>query len=229
MSSFWRVFKVTFITLFLLVFNVALIFFNEYSWPVTIAVLAYEALLLIACLHTGEVFRTGLIITTTLLVLLELLIAAHHFLAVPRFEEIVSTGLGGVQMMFNPGDFFVPVALAGVFILGLFIYKWNKVPSSGVFRHRRLLGVALLQLMTLGLYSLVWLHHTKKDLQAQGATIISMWIILIPVVGWIIFIWSFSKGIAKVLHLHISSTFIFLLLIPCVTTLIFQHFMNQAE
>ncbi len=62
---------------------------------------------------------------------------------------------------------------------------------------RSAVTVALLSLVTCGLYSLIWMMSTKDEMNARGADIPPGWHIIIPILN-ILWIWKWCQGVEKV-------------------------------
>ncbi len=74
------------------------------------------------------------------------------------------------------------------------------------------LMVAVLSIVTLGIYALVWYVKTKREMNTQGAQIPTAWLIIIPIVN-IYWLWKFSEGVETVTKGGLSGAVAFLLLI----------------
>ena len=84
-------------------------------------------------------------------------------------------------------------------------------------KNRSVPMVIILGLVTIGIYYLIWLHQTRAELLEKKAAekIMSPWLVLIPFVGGLIFIyglWQYSEGAAKVTNNKYSHAVAFLLL-----------------
>lgn len=71
--------------------------------------------------------------------------------------------------------------------------------------------VILLSIVTLGIYSLVWLIKTKNEMNAKGAQIPTAWLIIVPFVNYY-WLWKYSEGVEKVTNDQMSTVIAFLLL-----------------
>jgi hypothetical protein len=75
--------------------------------------------------------------------------------------------------------------------------------------------VALLSVITIGIYMIVWYVKTKNEMNAQGANIPTAWLIIIPFVN-LYWLWKYSKGVEMVTNKRISKGKCFALnAIPC--------------
>lgn len=65
-----------------------------------------------------------------------------------------------------------------------------------IMRKRSPFGVFFFPIITLGIYGIVWLVQTKKELVAKGAQIPNPWLIIVPIAN-IVWLWKYSKGVEK--------------------------------
>jgi Domain of unknown function (DUF4234) len=72
--------------------------------------------------------------------------------------------------------------------------------------------VLILPFLTLGIYSLVWSVKTKNEMNRQGASIPTAWLLVVPLAN-IYWLWSYSKGVAQITKGALSAPIAFLL--PC--------------
>lgn len=79
-------------------------------------------------------------------------------------------------------------------------------------KQRSPIAVLLLGLITGGIYSLYWLVKTKGEMNQLGAKIPTAWILLIPIVGQIWWLWEYSEGVGHVTNEKISGVLAFVLL-----------------
>lgn len=56
------------------------------------------------------------------------------------------------------------------------------------------LAVFFLGLITIGIYSWVWLVKTKGELNQRGGSIPTAWVWLIPFVGFLYWAWKYSEA-----------------------------------
>ena len=84
-------------------------------------------------------------------------------------------------------------------------------------KNRSVPMVIILGIVTLFIYYLIWLHQTRAELLEKKAAekIMSPWLVLIPFVGGLIFIfslWQYAGAAAKVTNDKYSQAVAFLLL-----------------
>jgi hypothetical protein len=72
--------------------------------------------------------------------------------------------------------------------------------------------VFILGFITFGIYPLYWYVDTRAELNKLGAKIPTAWIILIPVVGGLYFLWKYSEGVDQITGGKLSKVMAFLLL-----------------
>lgn len=78
-------------------------------------------------------------------------------------------------------------------------------------KHRSPLAVAILSLVTLGIYSIVWQVKTKNEMKALGAEIPTAWLIIVPFVNYY-WLWKYCQGVEKVSGGQTSAVMAFVLL-----------------
>lgn len=76
---------------------------------------------------------------------------------------------------------------------------------------RNPITVALLILVTFGIYGIVWQVKTKGEMKSKGADIPTAWLLIVPIVS-IYWLWKYSVGVEKVTNGKISAILSFLLL-----------------
>lgn len=64
-------------------------------------------------------------------------------------------------------------------------------------KKRNLAAVVLLSIVTFGIYFIVWLVKTTREMRALGATIPNCFLMVIPIVSFYWF-WRYSEGVEKV-------------------------------
>jgi len=77
--------------------------------------------------------------------------------------------------------------------------------------NRNPLLVILFSIITLGIYGLVWYVWTKNEMNAEGATIPTAWLIIIPFVNYY-WLWKFSEGVELVTKKSMTAAIAFLLM-----------------
>ena len=97
-------------------------------------------------------------------------------------------------------------------------------------QHRNPIIVILLSIITLGIYSLVWLVTTKNQMNAKGAQIPTAWLIIIPFVN-IWWCWKFSEGVELVTNKGMGTAVVFLLiyLLGPIGEVIIQNELNKVS
>lgn len=71
-------------------------------------------------------------------------------------------------------------------------------------------AVLLLPLITFGIYSIVWFVKTKGEMNAQGATIPTAWLLIVPIANFY-WLWKYSEGVELVTKSAMSGVAAFLL------------------
>ena len=72
--------------------------------------------------------------------------------------------------------------------------------------------VLILPFLTFGIYSLVWSVKTKNEMNRQGASIPTAWLLVVPFVN-IYWLWRYSKVVAQITNGALSAPVAFNL--PC--------------
>lgn len=70
--------------------------------------------------------------------------------------------------------------------------------------------VFFLPFITFGIYGLVWSVKTKNEMNSQGASIPTAWLLIIPLAN-IYWLWAYSKGVAQVTKGGLSAIVSFIL------------------
>jgi len=78
-------------------------------------------------------------------------------------------------------------------------------------KKRSPVAVLLLPFITLGIYSIYWQVATKIEMNKQGATIPTAWLMIIPIVN-IWWLWKYSEGVEHVTKEKTTAVISFLLL-----------------
>ena len=66
--------------------------------------------------------------------------------------------------------------------------------------------------ITFGIYHLVWLVMTKREMVARGADIPTSWLLIVPIIGfW--WLWKYCEGVEKVTNGKLSGFGMFLLFV----------------
>ncbi len=79
-------------------------------------------------------------------------------------------------------------------------------------KHRNLAAVVLLTIITLGIYWIVWLVMTTREMRKLGAKIPNCFLMVIPIVQYYWF-WRYSEGVNKVTKGKWATGLVFLLFI----------------
>ena len=74
------------------------------------------------------------------------------------------------------------------------------------------LMVAVLSIVTFGIYALVWYVKTKNEMNTQGARIPTAWLIIIPIAN-IYWMWMYCVGVETVTKGGLGGAVAFLLLL----------------
>ncbi|HSY53526.1 MAG TPA: DUF4234 domain-containing protein [Opitutaceae bacterium] len=77
-------------------------------------------------------------------------------------------------------------------------------------KNRNPIAVLLLQLVTFGIYGLVWSVKTKNEMNRLGAGIPTAWLLIIPFAN-IYWLWVYSTGVELVTKEKMSAAVSFLL------------------
>ena len=96
-------------------------------------------------------------------------------------------------------------------------------------QHRDPIMVILLSIITFGIYSLFWYVTTKNEMNAKGAQIPTVWLIIIPFVN-IWWYWKFSEGVEIVTNKGMETVIAFLLiyLLGVIGEAIIQNELNKV-
>jgi hypothetical protein len=79
-------------------------------------------------------------------------------------------------------------------------------------KKRNVFLVFVLSFITFGIYYLVWAVKTKNEMNRLGEKIPTAWILIIPIIGSIWWLWLYSKGVEHVTHGKVNGIVAFLLL-----------------
>lgn len=90
------------------------------------------------------------------------------------------------------------------------------------------ISVALLTLVTIGIYGIVWQVKTKGEMNKLGADIPTAWLLIIPIVN-IYWLWKYSEGVEKVTKGQLSAilSFVVMYLVGFVGIAIVQDSFNK--
>jgi Domain of unknown function (DUF4234) len=90
----------------------------------------------------------------------------------------------------------------------------NNLTLKGIYymKNRSPIAVALLGFPTLGIYWWYWQVKTKTEMNSLGEKIPTAWFWLIPYLGYIYWIYLYSKGVNNVTKGKLSTAVSFLLI-----------------
>jgi hypothetical protein len=94
---------------------------------------------------------------------------------------------------------------------------------------RSIVSVILLSIVTLGIYAIVWLVKTKREMNQRGADIPTTWLAIVPVVGlW--WTWRYCAGVERVTDGKLSQVmaFVVLVVLGVIGMAIIQDGFNKA-
>ncbi len=72
------------------------------------------------------------------------------------------------------------------------------------------LGVLVLSIITVGIYTIFWAVWTKNEMNAKGAQIPTAWLLIVPIAN-LYWWWRFSEGVELVTNRGMSAITAFLL------------------
>ncbi|MCX6727246.1 MAG: DUF4234 domain-containing protein [Candidatus Saccharibacteria bacterium] len=96
-------------------------------------------------------------------------------------------------------------------------------------KNRSPIAVALLPIVTFGIYQIFWYVDTKEEMNAHGADIPTAWLLIVPLAN-IYWVWKYCGGVEKVTNAKYSQVlaFILLYLIGSIGAAIIQDAFNKA-
>ena len=90
--------------------------------------------------------------------------------------------------------------------------------------------VVLLSIVTLGIYALVWQVQTKNEMnRSYAAGIPTAWLILVPIIGALYWMWKWSEGAEKATGTSSISVFLLMALLPIVGIPVMVSKFNAAK
>lgn len=94
---------------------------------------------------------------------------------------------------------------------------------------RSVVGVILLTLVTLGIYSIVWMVKNKGEMVKLGADIPTSWLLIVPIAN-LYYYWKWSGGVEHVTRGKMSQviSFILLFVLGIIGMAIIQAELNKA-
>ncbi len=90
--------------------------------------------------------------------------------------------------------------------------------------------IVLLTLVTFGIWGLVWQVQTKTEMnKSYAAGIPTAWLILVPFVGALYWLWKWSEGAEKATGMSTISVFLLMILVPIVGIPVMVSKFNDAK
>jgi len=95
--------------------------------------------------------------------------------------------------------------------------------------NRSVVAVLFLTFITLGIYHLYWYVATKDEMNEQGATIPTAWLLIVPIAS-IYWLWKWSEGVEHVTRGKMSAgvSFLLIFLLPLIGMAILQVTFNTT-
>ncbi len=95
-------------------------------------------------------------------------------------------------------------------------------------QQRSVVAVIIFTIITFGIYSIFWYANTRGELNANGASVPTTWLIIIPLVN-IYYLWKYSEGVEQVTKGKFSGVlaFVLLWLTGVIGMAVVQHTYNQ--
>ncbi|MFC1978579.1 DUF4234 domain-containing protein [Chloroflexota bacterium] len=78
-------------------------------------------------------------------------------------------------------------------------------------KHRDPVMVAVLSVVTIGIYVIVWYVKTKNEMNAMGANIPTAWLIIIPFIN-LYWLWKYCEGLETVTNKRLTGGTYFLIM-----------------
>lgn len=95
---------------------------------------------------------------------------------------------------------------------------------------RSALTVIVLSVLSFGIYALIWQVQTKTELNRMyAADIPTAWILLVPFIGPLYFMWKWSAGAEKATGTSGITVFLLMLAVPIVGIPVMVGKFNQAS
>ena len=97
-------------------------------------------------------------------------------------------------------------------------------------KNRSPIAVLLLPFITLGIYSIYWQVKTKLEMNEQGTSIPTAWLLIIPFVNWW-WLWKYSQGVDQITNGKMSAgiSFVLLFFLGFIGQAIIQPSFNQVS
>jgi cytochrome bd-type quinol oxidase subunit 2 len=97
-------------------------------------------------------------------------------------------------------------------------------------KNRSPITVLVLSLVTFGIYALIWQVQTKEEMnRTYGTNIPTAWVLLIPFVGALYWIWKWSEGAERATGTSGITVFLLMMLIPIVGIPVMVSKFNAAS
>ena len=94
---------------------------------------------------------------------------------------------------------------------------------------RSAVTVIVLSILTFGIYALIWQVQTKTELnRVYAANIPTAWILLVPFLGPLYFMWKWSEGAEKATGTSGITVFLLMMVLPIVGIPVMVGKFNQA-
>ena len=96
-------------------------------------------------------------------------------------------------------------------------------------KNRNPIAVALLPIVTFGIYQIFWYVDTKEEMKAQGADIPTAWLLVVPLAN-IYWVWKYCGGVEKATNAKYSQvmSFVLLYLLGSIGAAIIQDAFNKV-
>ena len=104
----------------------------------------------------------------------------------------------------------------------------KRSTKRGNVKHRSLVFVFVMTIITCGIYALYWFYKTKEEINSLGASIPTYWLIIIPIAN-LYWVYKYCEGFSDYAAKDDNKVLWFLLyiLISIVPMLIFQSELNK--
>ncbi|MGV8163130.1 MAG: hypothetical protein ACP5N2_07400 [Candidatus Nanoarchaeia archaeon] len=148
--------------------------------------------------------RNNIILSTILFVILSISTLLLSLLY-RKIEQLQNTPaqISPIMTLYAPPSYLTYLSIAIVAIIFFAVpllsayLESRTVPDKNNFKRNPWL-IALYVLITLGIYTIYWFWLIKKSMTAQNIKIKSLWLLLIPLVGYILIIIDLSSELEKI-------------------------------
>lgn len=91
------------------------------------------------------------------------------------------------------------------------------------------LGILILSIITLGIYTIFWAVWTKNEMNAKGVQTPTAWLIIVPIANFYWW-WRFSEGVERVTNRGMSAitAFLLVLFLSVIGLAIIQSSLNKV-